>query len=93
MNFTLLTRGLKLVLSLLLCLFTGPACQGTQAAYDACVQSLQHLQMDYVDLYLIHWPGISKLKPHEEGHAEARRQSWMTLERLQKEGKASLFGL
>lgn len=71
----------------------GPACQGTQAAYDACVQSLQHLQMDYVDLYLIHWPGISKLKPHEEGHAEARRQSWMTLERLQKEGKARNIGV
>ena len=31
--------------------------QGFQAAQDACTASIERLGMEYVDLYLIHWPG------------------------------------
>ncbi len=31
--------------------------QGFQAAQDACTASIERLGLEYVDLYLIHWPG------------------------------------
>ncbi|XP_072029323.1 glyoxal reductase-like [Amphiura filiformis] len=70
-----------------------PKEQGTEPAYAACMQSLQRLQTDYLDLYLIHWPGKQKLKPDDCGNAEARRQSWLSCERLHKEGKVRSIGV
>jgi len=36
--------------------------QGTDKAQLACEEVLQRLRIDYVDLVLIHWPGVAKLE-------------------------------
>ena len=36
--------------------------QGTAKAQLACEELLQRLRVEYVDLLLIHWPGVAKLE-------------------------------
>jgi diketogulonate reductase-like aldo/keto reductase len=56
--------------------------QGYDAALRGFDVSLSRLGLDYVDLYLIHWPVAGK-----------RRDSWRALERLHAEGRAKAIGV
>jgi diketogulonate reductase-like aldo/keto reductase len=56
--------------------------QGYDAALAAFDASLQRLGLEYVDLYLIHWPVAGK-----------RLDSWRALERLHAEGRARAIGV
>ncbi|MEH6942543.1 aldo/keto reductase [Bacillus sp. JJ722] len=58
---------------------TGLSYDETITAYE---ESLQKLGLDYLDLYLIHWPGKDK-------YAE----SWKALEDLYEEGKIKAIGV
>ena len=58
--------------------------QGTQSALDAIDLSLEKLGLDYVDLYLIHWP-----RPDLDLYAE----TWRALERIKADGKARSIGV
>jgi 2,5-diketo-D-gluconate reductase A len=58
--------------------------QGTQSAVDAMELSLEKLGLEYVDLYLIHWP-----RPDLDLYVD----SWLTLEQLQAEGKTRSIGV
>jgi 2,5-diketo-D-gluconate reductase A len=58
--------------------------QGTQSAIDAMDLSLEKLGLEYVDLYLIHWP-----RPDLDRYVE----SWLALEQLQADGKARSIGV
>ena len=58
--------------------------QGTQSAVDAMELSLEKLGLDYVDLYLIHWP-----RPDLDRYLE----SWLTLEQLRDEGRTRSIGV
>lgn len=48
-------------------------------------QSLENLQLSYIDLVLIHWPEVSK--------KEDRVNVWKTLEEAVKEGKVKMIGV
>ena len=54
--------------------------QGNQ--YQAFEDSLERLQVDYIDLYLIHWPVKEKYV-----------ESWKVLEQIYKEGRARAVGV
>ncbi|MCY7779378.1 aldo/keto reductase [Bacillus haynesii] len=51
----------------------------TLAAFD---ESLRKLGLDYLDLYLIHWPGKDKYK-----------DTWRALEKLYKDGRVKAIGV
>ena len=55
---------------------------GYDAALRAFEKSLKRLRLDYVDLYIIHWPV-----------AQGRRESWRALERIYREGRAKAVGV
>lgn len=57
--------------------------QGYESALKAAELSLKQLDLEYVDLYLIHW-----FKGHEKDLA-----SWRALEKLYKDGKAKAIGV
>lgn len=56
--------------------------QGYDSAIAACTASLERLGLEYIDLYLIHWPVTSR-----------RNESWRALVELQKQGKAKSIGV
>lgn len=58
--------------------------QGRGRAEAAFEASLQRLGMDYVDLYLIHWPA-----PAQDRFVE----TWQVLERLHADGRARAIGV
>ena len=58
--------------------------QGTDTAHRAIDTSLKKLGLDYVDLYLIHWP-----TPQRDRYLE----SWRALEQIQASGKTRSIGV
>ncbi len=61
-------------------LWTAP--QRENRCYEAFEESLKKLGMDYVDLYMLHWPVPQKYT-----------KAWRVLERIYKEGRARAIGV
>ncbi|XP_042300659.1 glyoxal reductase-like, partial [Sceloporus undulatus] len=70
-----------------------PRDHGEELAEAACLRSLKKLGCDYLDLYLIHWPGTQGRPQEDAGNRERRRQSWRALERLHAAGKLRAIGV
>ncbi|XP_077290157.1 glyoxal reductase-like [Arctopsyche grandis] len=60
---------------------------------NAAKESLRKLQCEYLDLYLIHWPGAGGLAPSNPNNAVVRRQTWSTLVNLHKKGLLKSIGV
>lgn len=56
--------------------------QGFEGTLKAFEQSLNRLGLDYLDLYLIHWPVKGKYK-----------ETWRAMEKLYKEGRVRAIGV
>ncbi|CRL04289.1 CLUMA_CG017387, isoform A [Clunio marinus] len=56
-------------------------------------QSLKNLQTDYIDLYLIHWPGVSGLQSEHKDNSKYRNNTWATLIKLHQSGLIRSIGV
>jgi len=56
--------------------------QGYDSAFKAFDDSLARLGLDYIDLYLIHWPAT-----------ERRHKAWQALQEIYKSGSAKAIGV
>ena len=65
---------------------TAPSDHGAGKCRAACLRSLELLGLDYLDLYLIHWPGVQGLKSEDPRLEEIRLESWKDMEQLYNEG-------
>ncbi|KAK9509232.1 hypothetical protein O3M35_006588 [Rhynocoris fuscipes] len=67
-----------------------PEDHGAERVYSAVTRSLKLLDVSYLDLYLIHWPG-SYLSSKD--NQKLRKESWKGLEDLYKDGKLKAIGV
>ena len=73
--------------------FEAPKDHGYQQTLDAFEKSISLLGLDYVDLYLIHWPGKQGVKSDSIDNKMIRRESWKAMEKIYKDGKAKAIGV
>ena len=59
---------------------------------EAFARSLERLELDYLDLYLIHWPNPKPLR-EQEAWKERNREVWRAMEDLYREGKIRAIGV
>ena len=64
--------------------------QGYQSTLDAFARSLEQLQTDYLDLYLIHWPHDPK---YFDDWEQKNRDTWRAFEKLYADGRIKAIGV
>ncbi|MCF0233727.1 MAG: aldo/keto reductase, partial [Thermoguttaceae bacterium] len=64
--------------------------RGYESTLAACKKSLELLGVEYLDLYLIHWPANSLVYPNPD---EVNAATWRAFEKLQKDGLVRSIGL
>ncbi|XP_028330373.1 uncharacterized protein LOC114480442 [Gouania willdenowi] len=70
----------------------GPKDQG-EGAMAGALHSLSQLDLGYIDLYLIHWPGTQGLVVSDQQNPVNRAQSWASLEELHSQGRLKAIGV
>ena len=59
-------------------------------AFKAFEKSMRNLDLEYIDLYLIHWPANSK---KYKNPSEINRETWKALEELYENGRVKAIGV
>ena len=70
-----------------------PKDHGEERCEEAIRSILRDLDTDFLDLFLIHWPGVQKLEVTDPQNKILRRESWAVLERFYEEGKFRAIGV
>ena len=63
---------------------------GYKATLDAFELTMEKLGLEYLDLYLIHWPNPVQFRTHWE---ESTAETWRAFEKLYKDGKIKAIGV
>lgn len=74
-------------------LFTAPSDLGAEFVENAFYTSLRNLGLDYIDLYLIHFPGAAKINAQSPKNASLRIETWKVFTKLYDEGKIRAIGV
>lgn len=64
--------------------------RGYEKTIAAVDTSLKNLGLDYLDLYLVHWPCVEKCSPQWK---EINAETWRGIERMYQEGKIRAIGV
>ncbi|XP_068116804.1 glyoxal reductase-like [Hyperolius riggenbachi] len=62
-------------------------------AHEACLRSIKELGCDYVDLFLIHWPGKQGWRSDDKRNEKAREESWKAMEDLYRSDVIKAIGV
>ena len=65
-------------------------CRGYDMVMSAFDRTMSKLGLDYLDLYLIHWPAVAK---HYDNWNEVNLDTWRGLTALYKEGRIKAIGV
>lgn len=64
--------------------------RGYEKTLEACDKALKRLGIDYLDLYLVHWPCVERFR---KDWKEVNAETWRGFERLYQEGKVRAIGV
>ena len=64
--------------------------RGFENTMAAAERALKTIGVDYLDLYLVHWPAVEKLSPD---WAAINAETWRGFEKLYKDGKVRAIGV
>ena len=70
-----------------------PLEQGTERCRAAVTKILSDLNTDYLDLFLIHWPGVQNVDVQSPLNGKLRLESWRVLEEYYHQGKFRSIGV
>lgn len=70
-----------------------PTDQGHINAKRAALKSLKNLQLSYIDLYLIHWPGVEGVQANSQINSKLRKESWFDMVELYHQGLLKNIGV
>jgi diketogulonate reductase-like aldo/keto reductase len=73
-------------------LFVDPSDHGEGKTTKAVRTSLRKLGTSYLDLYLIHWPGVAGLPVYSPDNAVIRSNTWRELVTLHHQGVLRAIG-